>query len=200
MRSLEKKIYLGLFVCLLVSIVGTSFAYFVSSTTIGGTGGKTNMQTADLIGVKFDAGEATIDLQNAVPGDYGEKGFAVTVTPTSKEQSVAYVVKLNITENTFVKCSETNYKAEDPDKNACARDAQELVYTLTDQNDTVIATGDLLEKNGNLELKKESKTVTEATTFNYKLKIEYKNTNADQNHNRNKSFDGSLSVEFAEAD
>lgn len=200
MHSVEKKIYLGLLVCLLVSIVGTSFAYFVSSTTIGGEGGKTDMKTADLVGVKFDAGDSSINLQNAVPGLGKEKGFAVIVTPNANTQSVTYAININITENTFVKCDDTNYKAEDPDRNACTKDAEELVYTLMDDSNNVVATGDLLGKNGATLLIKETKTATEETTFNYKLNVTYKDTGADQNHNANKSFVGTISVEFAEAD
>ena len=102
MHSVEKKIYLGLLVCLLVSVVGTSFAYFVSSTTINGEGGRTNMTTADMVGVKFDAGDSAINLQNAMPGLGKEKGFAVMFTPTSNTKTVTYAIKLNITENAHI--------------------------------------------------------------------------------------------------
>lgn len=200
MHSVEKKIYLGLLVCLLVSVVGTSFAYFVSSTAFGGEGGKTNMKTADLVKVEFDAGDSSLNLVNAVPGLGKEKGFSVNITPTTNNDSVTYSINLNITENLFVKCDDTNYKAEDPDKNACTKDADELVYTLMDDSNNVIATGDLLGKSGKSLLIKETKTVTEEATFNYKLNITYKDTGADQNHNANKSFVGTISVEFAEAD
>ena len=200
MHSVEKKIYLGLLVCLLVSVVGTSFAYFVSSTTINGEGGRTNMTTADMVGVKFDAGDSAINLQNAMPGLGKEKGFAVMFTPTSNTKTVTYAIKLNITENTFVKCDDTNYKADEPNQNLCTKDAEELVYTLMDEEGNVLATGDLLGKTEGIILKKETKTADVETTFNYKLNVTYKDTNADQNHNANKSFVGSLSVEFAQAD
>lgn len=200
MHSVEKKIYLGLLVCLLVSVVGTSFAYFASSTTISGEGGKANMSTADMVGVNFDAGDSAINLQNAMPGLGKEKGFAVTLTPTSNTKTITYAVKLNISENTFVKCDDTNYKADEPNRNLCTKDAEELVYTLMDGDGNTLATGDLLGKTESLILKKETKTVDVETTFNYKLNVTYKDTNADQNHNANKSFVGSLSVEFAQAD
>lgn len=196
MHSMEKKIYLGLLVCLLVSVVGTSFAYFVATTTVNGEGGKTNMKTAEMVGVKFDAGDSSLSLQDAIPGLGKEKSFAVTVTPNGKEQTVTYAIKLNITENTFVKCSDINYGAD----NLCTKDADELVYTLTDGEGNVVATGDLLGKGEGLVLKKETKTVSTETTFNYKLNITYKNTGADQNHNTNKNFGASLAVEFAQAD
>lgn len=200
MHSLEKKIYLGLLICLLVSIVGTSFAYFVSSTTIGGEGGKASLKTADMVGVKFDAGDASLDLQNAVPGLGKEKGFSVTVTPNGSAQSITYAIKLNITANTFVKCDDTNYKVDDPNRNMCTKDAQELVYTLMDGDDTTIATGDLLAKSGELLLLKETKNTDTEAVYDYKLNITYKDTGADQNHNANKSFVSTLSVEFAQAD
>ena len=202
MHSMEKKIYLGLLICLLVSVIGTSFAYFVSTVSVNGSGSSTNMKTTDLIGVQYDAGSSGIDITNAIPstGSGEQKGFAVKVTPTTGVQSVTYAIKLNITTNTFVKCNDSNYKASEPNKNACTKGAQELVYTLTDENNTVIATGDLLEKDGSLLLKKVTKNTSTETTYNYNLSILYKDTGADQNHNMNKSFVGSLSVEFAEAD
>lgn len=200
MHSVEKKIYLGLLVCLLVSVVGTSFAYFVSSTTINGEGGRTNMTTADMVDVKFDAGDSAINLQDAMPGLGKEKGFAVMFTPTSNAKTVTYAIKLNITENTFVKCDDTNYKADEPNQNLCTKDAEELVYTLMDEEGNILATGDLLGKTEGIILKKETKTADVETTFNYKLNVTYKDTKADQNHNANKSFAGSLSVEFAQAD
>ena len=200
MHSVEKKIYLGLLVCLLVSVVGTSFSYFVSSTTINGEGGRTNMTTADMVDVKFDAGDSAINLQDAMPGLGKEKGFAVIFTPTSNTKTVTYAIKLNITENTFVKCDDTNYKADEPNQNLCTKDAEELVYTLMDEEGNVLATGDLLGKTEGIILKKETKTADVETTFNYKLNVTYKDTKADQNHNANKSFAGSLSVEFAQAD
>lgn len=200
MHSMEKKIYLGLLVCLLVSIVGTSFAYFASSTAIGGEGGKTEFKTADMVGVKFDAGDSSINLQNAIPSVGKEKGFSVTVTPTNKTQSITYGIYLDISSNSFVKCSDSNYKADDPNRNACTKDAQELVYTLMDEEGNVIATNDLLEKNGKILLAKETKTTATEAVYIYKLNVTYKDTGADQNHNANKSFIGSLSVEFAQAD
>lgn len=197
MHSWEKKIYLGLLVCLLVSIVGTSFAYFASTSTIGGEGGKAKMTTADMVGVQFDAGSDKIDLENVAPGIGKEKGFAVTVTPTSNTKTITYAIKLNITSNNFVKCSDDNYNVS---TNACTKDAQELVYTLMDKDGATIATGDLLGKSGDLIIAKQSKTVDDETKFEYKLNITFKNTGADQNHNVNKTFESSLNVEFAQAD
>jgi len=198
MRSMEKKIYLGLLVCLLVSMVGVSFAYFTMSTTIGGTGGATKGSTADLISVKYDAGSSTLELTNAVPGLGKEKSFSVIVTPTNNEKSVTYAIMLNISSNNFVKCSDSNYNAT---TNACTKNAEELVYTLMDKNGTTIATGDLLGKTGKITLAKQTKSnITAATTYEYKLNITFKNTNADQNHNINKTFAGNINVEFADAD
>ena len=201
MRSMEKKIYLGLLICLLVSIVGTSFAYFATSTLIGGEGGRASATTADLVSVKFDAGDAALDLQDAVPGLGKEKDFSVIITPTNNAKTVTYAIMLDISNNSFVKCDDTNYKADEPNRNACEKDAEELVYTLMDENDNVVATGDLLGKSGKLLLTKVTKSdVDVEATYGYSLNVTFKNTNYDQNHNVNKSFNASISVEFAQAD
>lgn len=205
MRSLEKKIYLGLLVCLLVSIVGTSFAYFVTSTSVGGEGGKVDAKTADMVGLKFNTGDAAISLENAVPGVGKEKTFAVELTPTNNTHTITYAIMLNITGNTFEKCTDSNYRevATDTDSvNVCLKNAEELVYTLIDADTSEqVATGDLTGKNGNIQLAKVTKNnINDVTTVNYKLNVTFKNTNADQNHNMNKTFAGTLGTEFAQAD
>jgi len=194
MHSVEKKIYLGLLVCFLVSIIGVSFAYFTGGVKVTGNGGSTSVDTAKLIQVKYDAGDRTLSLQDAIPGMSTSKSFSVNVTPTEDQDTATYSIQFVIDSNSFVKCSDSNYNAN---TNACIKNAEELVYTLKDKSGTVLATGDLLEKTGTLEILKLTKTVSASTTFDYTLEVSYKNLNADQNHNMNKALAGNVVVAFS---
>ena len=102
---------------------------------------------------------------------------------------------MDITENTFVKCDDTNYNDL---TNMCTSNAQELTYTITDDSDNVLATGDLTGVTGRVKLLTQSKTVDVDTTFNYTITITFEETGADQNHNQNKTFNGDVVVEFSE--
>lgn len=195
MHSIEKKIYLGLLVCFLTSMIGVSFAYFTGGVRTTGTGGRASASTADLIYVEYNAGDSSFSLPDAIPGASASKTFSVSVNPTEMQKSATYGIYLNISTNSFVKCSDSNYNAT---TNACVKDAEELVYTLKDETGATIATGDLLEKTGKIELKKITKTITTDATYRYTFQVTFKNVDGDQNHNKNKSLTGNISVSFAE--
>lgn len=129
-----------------------------------------------------------------MPGDSVSKDFSVTVTPTETEKEATYSIILNITENTFVKCDDSNYNDI---TNACQKDAEELVYRLKDNDNQVIAEGSLMGVTGEIKLITETKNVDVQTTYNYTLEIEFIETGYDQNHNQNKVFNGNVEVEFS---
>jgi len=180
---------------LLVIVIGVTFAYFTTGVTIEGSGGSISGETAELMKVKYDAGTSTLNADNLTPGHSSTKGFKVTITPGSDTSTATYRIYLNITENTFTKCNDTNY---DDITNACAKGAEELIYRLKDSNGNILKTGDLTGITGEVELIRETKTAVSQTDYNYTLEIEFKETNADQNHNQNKTINGEVKVEFAE--
>ena len=191
----KKNIILAIVLCVSITVIGVSFAYFTSTTTIRGEGGSASMTPGDMLKVSYDAGSETISLENAIPGTSDSKAFSVTITPTTNENTVTYAINLDISENTFEECDSSNQTAD----NMCTIGAQELTYTLRD-NTGVIASGNLTGVTGSTTLLKETKTVDAEQVFNYTLELTYVNTGADQNHNANKSFAGNLKVGFAEAD
>lgn len=195
LHSVEKMIIIVLVVCGVISMIGYSFAYFVSGVKLTGDGANTTGTTADMIKVSYDAGDSALSFVNAYPGKSASKNFSITVTPTSDMNSAKYAIKLNIDTNTFVVCSDANYNAS---TNACVKNAEELIYTLKDGNGTTLATGDITTKTGEVVVYTDTKTTNVETVYNYTLEITFKNTNSDQNHNTNKSLTGSLKVEFAE--
>ena len=193
---MKKNVLLSVIGVLLVLGIGVSFAYFVSQTLVSGDGASVTAEPGDMIKVTYDAGDAPLSGNNLMPGDSTSKDFTVTVTPTETEKEATYAIFLNITENTFVKCDDTNYNDL---TNMCIKDAQELTYTIKDKNSgSTLASGNLTGVTGKVKLLTETKTVDTETIFNYTITITFNDTGADQNHNQNKTFNGSVTVEFSE--
>ena len=191
---MKKNYLLGVLGVLLIVGIGISFAYFVSGVLFSGEGSSVTLEPGDMIKVSYDAGSGSLNTEGMIPGDSTSKDFTVTVTPTETEKEATYGIFLDIAENTFVKCDDTNYNDL---TNACTRGAQELTYTITDKDsDTVLASGDLTGVTGKIKLLTETKTVDTETTFNYTITITFVDTGADQNHNQNKIFNGDVVVEF----
>lgn len=190
----KKNIILAIVLCVSITVIGVSFAYFTSGVSVTGEGAKASMTPGDMLKVEYDAGEETIHLENAIPGTKDEKNFSVTITPTQTEKAVTYAINLEIDENTFETCDSNNQTAT----NMCTLNSEELTYDLKDNSGMSIASGNLTEKSGTITLKNENKTVDAQTVLNYTLVLEYKNTGADQNHNANKKLNGKIKVVFAE--
>ena len=191
---MKNRMLLSVVTVLLVVGVGISFAYFISEVLFSGDGSDITLEPGDFIRVIYDAGDTPLSLANVIPGDVASKDFTVTVIPTDTEKEATYAIYFDITNNTFVKCDDSNY---DDLTNACERDVEEVIYRLKDNTNQVVAEGTLIGETGRIELLKETKTVDVETVFNYSLEIEFVETNADQNHNTNKVLNGEIVVEFA---
>ena len=189
---MKSKLFVGLGVLIVIG-VGISFAFYVIRANVEGTGAKTTAK-ADMLKVTYDAGSSKLE-GSLMPKDTLSKNFNVKVTPTKGNSEVTYVIKLKIDENTFVKCDDSNYNSL---SNDCIKDFEELIYTLKDENGTVLRVGNLTGENSEVTIKREIKTVTTETNYNYTLEITFKDTGKDQNHNMNKVINGIVVVEFAE--
>lgn len=189
LHSQEKTLLLGLLVCGLVMMLGTSFAYFTGgSVGISGSGSSSKLNvTPSSQKVTYDAGTSAINLVNAYPGIApAEKDFTVKVTPGTDDKDFHYAIKLVINSNKFTKCNDV------------ADGCHELVYTLTGSDGSVIKSGDLEGLTGEVLLATEHKlNVTADTLYNYKFKVEFKDVDYEQNHNAGKSVNALLKVEFA---
>ena len=192
---MKRNYILSVVAVLLIVSIGFTFAYFMSGVRVDGDGSSTSGDTANLIEVEYDAGSEVVDASGVVPGDIITKEFDIIIRPTEIEKEATYAIKLDIENNTFVKCDDSNY---DSITNACTKDAEELVYRLKGNDNEVIAEGTLMGLTGEQTLIVETKEVNSETTYHYTLEIEFVETNADQNHNENKTFSGRVIVEFAE--
>lgn len=190
---MKKSVLLSIIGVLLVIGVGITFAYFSSGVEVSGEGSTVELEPGDMIKVTYDAGDNSLSSNNLVPGQTLTKTFTVTVTPTSKENTASYSIYLDLTDNTFVKCDDSNYNSI---TNACIKDYEELTYTFKNQEGEVLSSDNLIGATGKILLASETKTVDKETTYEYTMEIEFHETNADQNHNMDKIINGSIEVEF----
>ena len=193
---MKKNTIIGIVVVLLVLGIGISFAYFVSGILVSGNGSNISITPGDMLKVEYDAGSSNLLGNKLMPGDSVSKDFSVTITPTETEKEVIYGIFINLTNNTFVKCDDSNY---DELTNACEKGVSEITYTIKDKDsNTELARGDLTGKSGKIKLLTEEKEVESKRVFNYMITITFKDTGKDQNHNQNKGIEGNIEVEFAE--
>ena len=146
----KKNIILAIVLCVSLMVIGVSFAYFTSKTSVTGDGSDVTLTPGDMLHVTYDAGSTALNLENAVPGTSANKDFSVKVTPTDNENTVTYAIVLNISANTFEKC------ASQTADNMCTVNANEVTYRLTDGTNE-LASGDLTEASGKVTLLKETK-------------------------------------------
>ena len=190
---MKKSVLLSVIGVLLVVGVGITFAYFTSGVEVSGNGSTVELNPGDMIKVSYNAGDNSLSSNNLIPGETLTKTFRVTITPTSKENTASYSIYLDLTNNTFVKCDDSNYNSI---TNACIKDYEELTYEFKDSNGEVVSSGNLIGLTGRTLLIAETKTVDKETTYEYTMEITFHETNADQNHNMDKVINGSIEVEF----
>ena len=193
---MKKNTIIGIVVVLLVLGIGISFAYFVSGVLVSGNGSNVSITPGDMLKVEYDAGSSKLVGNKLMPGDSVSKDFSVTITPTETEKEVIYGIFINLTNNTFVKCDDSNY---DELTNVCSKGEEEISYTLTNKDtEEILASGDLTGKSGKIRLITEEKEVESKRVFNYTITITFKDTGKDQNHNQNKGIEGNIEVEFSD--
>ena len=146
---MKKSVLLSIIGVLLVVGVGITFAYFTSGVEVSGDGSTVELQPGDMIKVTYDAGDNSLSSNNLVPGQTLTKTFTVTVTPTSKENTASYSIYLDLTDNTFVKCDNSNYNSI---TNACIKDYEELTYTFKNQEGEVLSSDNLIGATGKILL------------------------------------------------
>ena len=190
---MKKSVLLSIIGVLLVVGVGITFAYFTSGVEVSGNGSTVELNPGDMIKVSYDAGDNSLSSNNLIPGETLTKTFRVTITPTSKENTASYSIYLDLTNNTFVKCDDSNYNSI---TNACIKDYEELTYEFKDSSGEVVSSGNLIGLTGRTLLIAETKTVDKETAYEYTMEITFHETNADQNHNMDKVLNGSIEVEF----
>ena len=213
MSMLERTLIIGLVVCGIIIGIGSSFAYYSAKITVENNGASINQTTKVLPKIVYDGGSTKVALLNAKPGQSITKTFTVTIDPTT--DTVKYQIMFNNIKNTFENCTVTNRKTfdtcyaanfENCQPNECTLDAKELQYTLTavDENKTPVSsigtiTGNLTNGVTNID----PITVTQAThadkksVYTYTLKIDFLDTNAEQNHNQDKNFEMDIDVVLA---
>ena len=159
----KNKVYvLGILLALVLvaTITITSYAYFTANVNNGSI--NPSIVTTGSMEIEFTDGP-DVSLENALPGSYIEKTFSVKNVGT---QDTSYDIYLSDLINTFV-------------------DTNDLKYTLTSSNGanvsetTAPTTSSKIVSNQSLPVN---------TTQTYTLRLEFKETDDNQDDNKNKIF------------
>ena len=191
-----------LFILLLLIAIfttGISYAYFMIGIGVQGSGEQnTSKAPEELLKVEYAAGNSALNADGIYPGESVNKDFSITVTPSKpgRVKTVTYSIIIDIDKNGFKKCDNSTYEDF---VNECLKGANELVYTIKDNNNNILSTGYLEGKTGKQEILTETKIIDNNTTFDYHFTLELKDTGAEQNHNTGKEFIGNIKVEFTES-
>ncbi len=214
LHYLEKYIILSVVICVFICSGGYSFAYFTSHGNggVSGEGASLTTTTTKLPKVTFDGGSNKIDTtlsgSTFYPGTSVSKAFSVETDFTGVEgiETSKYYIHISIKNNTF-KCGSK--------EGQCNEENAELKYTLlktkhSETNYVTVKSGNIIgdDKIGPIEQEANSKdSVTlpnssedsgtrTGVLYDYILKIEYKETNTDQNYNEDASFTATIDVDF----
>ena len=163
MNNKKKTILIIVLAIILVVGVtlGYSFAYFTSSMINTTTPTNTAITTGSMA-IEFTDGPE-ITLENAIPGSYVEKTFSVKNVGTL---DTVYDIYMSDLINTFA-------------------DKTDLVYTLTSSNGANVNETQVPSSSAKIV---SNQAIAVDETQNYTLRIEFKETNDNQDDNKNKKF------------
>ena len=173
MKHLKSKkviLIVVLAILLVVGIVfGYSFAYFTASVVNDSTINNTVVTTAALE-IKFTDGPK-VSLENAIPGDEKEKTFKVK---NDSDSDIPYDIYMSEVVNTFEDKSDLVYTLE-------SSDGGKNITTETQAPDvpTKIVDSHIIKAN---------------EEHNYTLKIKFKETNDNQDDNKEKQFEVTIRI------
>ena len=167
----KKVIFIVILAVLLVVgvAVGYSFAYFTASVVNDSTINNTVVTTAALE-IEFTDGPK-VSLENATPGQEREKTFKIK---NNSSLDTTYDIYMSEVINTFVDKSDLVYTLESADGGANITSE-----TVAPDTPTKIVSSHIL--GGDEE-------------HNYKLKIKFKETNDNQDDNKEKQFDVTIRI------
>ena len=159
-------------VIITLTLIGLTYGYYLTRIQ-GNTNDKSISINMSYLELTYSDGNGTIEATNIIPGEtITSKTFTVTNTGTDKISN--YVIYLDDVINTFVDKSDLLLTLTcTSDKNSC--NGTKIEYP---SNNTVLITNDI-EKD---------------ETQSYELKVEFLETNDDQNDNMNKKLSGNIVI------
>ena len=190
----EKTLILSIAICCMVMVVGYSFAYFTFGVSATGDGATIKGTAAELPEVTYEAFSDALTLTGAYPGKSASKTFTVKFKGNGSSTKETIAINLKINSNEFKLC------------NAVASDAQNGCDT-TDTNPQLVISisGGGITSSSEINLTGQvPETIIPLATdtidkdTEYTVKVEFRETEKNQGHNVNKSFGGTIEVEFAE--
>ena len=168
---MNKKFYLliGVIVVAVALVIGTSYAYFMATVTGGNDGNETVIKSGSLSLTLTD--NNSLSLNNAQPGSSASKKFTVTNTGTNE---IIYNIKMVDVTNTFV-------------------DKSDLVYSLKGDNGVDITKAIMPSISDKYLVT--NILIGKGETHTYTLTITFKETNDNQDDNKNATFTGKINID-----
>ena len=166
----------------IVLVIGGTYAFYIATITGNNTAEEITI-TSGYLELTF-AEDNNITMENVLPGNKDDKTFTVTNTSTA-DVEFTYNIKLAEVETTF--------------------EQEDLVYTLEEYKDGTYetpkesgttATGyinkNTINEEGEMYLAINIPAPSKGEKQYYKLTIEFKETNKNQDYNKGKSFTGKI--------
>ena len=175
---------------LLVALVGATFAYF-TATVNNDQAQSVTVTTATPVGLEYVGSD--LKLENTIPGNSSESTFTVT-NPEGSTVSQTYDLNLIIDQNTFVTDEGDDQLAitiTAESTGANTPTVSNSPYNVTDGTETASA-GKSFVVVGDQKIDPE-----EVQT--YSIKVEFKELDAPQNTNVNKTFGAHIEISDAQA-
>lgn len=180
---------------LLVAVVGATFAYFSTTvqTNISGQQNQASVGTAkyERSTITFSAQGDRINLENAIPGNTASVTFKIA---NSGNTDIPYNIRWTGVTNNF------NATNNDPNTGAASQPldgknmADDLVYKMECTGGTVRSTSETTAPTTATASILDNLVVTAGQEATCVLTVTFKETNANQNYNQGKSFQGTVEV------
>ena len=175
-KNNTKKIIFAVFLVIVLFVgiaIGYSVAYF-SATVVNDPGPSNTVVTTGGMKIEYTDGPQ-VSLENSLPGQYIEKTFTIK---NIGSLDAYYDVYLSDLINTFVDKVDLKYTLTSTDGGANAFETEVPASTSKIVNNKLIGVNQ---------------------THTYTLKIEFKETNSNQNVNKDKSFSSIIRVTDSKA-
>ena len=156
----------AIIVCLLITIISTTFAYF----TISNKTGSEETITSGTMRLTLTDG-SKVETENMLPGDYIEKQFTVTNTGSL---ATSYDIYLSEVINTFT-------------------DKTDLVYSITSADGGYNTANPVQAPSASAKII-DNQSIAYNGVHHYTLRITFLNKNENQDDNQGKSFSGKIQI------
>ncbi len=161
----------------IVSVVGISFAYYVTTGSVLGSGGNLVTSTAKIGKIDFGEGGDSFNVDNIAPGWKEEKDITISSTPSDIGQSVKVMLRYtNGMPDLTLKVDKTD--------SIDGASVSSFTFGVSEEETEIELISVTFPKS------------SESITHTFKLTLELPEKDENQNANQGKVFDGTLYAKY----